>query len=68
VGAWIAYQQVRIAKAKLKFDLYSKRYAVFEAARNLWIEVVQHDHVDTPAIKDFLAKTSEAVFCLKGTP
>ena len=33
IGAWIAFKQVRIATTKLNFDLYAKRFAVFEAAR-----------------------------------
>jgi hypothetical protein len=33
LGAWIAYQQVKIGKAKLNLDLYDRRYKVFDAAR-----------------------------------
>jgi hypothetical protein len=40
IGAWIAWQQVRIARAKLHFDLYKKRFAVFEAARRLIAEAI----------------------------
>jgi hypothetical protein len=58
----IADAQKRIAAARLNFDLYAKRYAVFEAAHKLWVEVVQHADVEVADIKDFSSATGDAVF------
>jgi hypothetical protein len=33
VGAWVALQQMHIARTKLQHDLYDRRYAVFQAVR-----------------------------------
>jgi len=34
VGAYIALQQVTIARAKLRHDLFDRRFKVFETARS----------------------------------
>jgi hypothetical protein len=54
--------QKRIAAARLNFDLYEKRYAVFDAARRLLLEAVQHDHVDPKKVIEFNIETADAVF------
>ena len=58
----IADAQKSIAAARLDFDLYEKKFAVFEAARRLLISVVQHDHVDPKEVITFKIETGEAVF------
>jgi hypothetical protein len=35
-GAWVALQQMHIARVKLQHDLYDRRYAVFEAVRRFF--------------------------------
>lgn len=42
VGAWVALQQMHIARVKLQHDLYERRYAVFEAVRRFLDEAVSH--------------------------
>jgi hypothetical protein len=43
LGSWIAYKQARIAAAKLNFDLYQKRFDVFEGARRLVTVTMQDE-------------------------
>ncbi len=33
VSAWVAWQQMHIARTKLQHDRYDRRYAVFQAVR-----------------------------------
>lgn len=54
--------QRRIAAAKLNFDLYEKRYAVFEVVRRLLVEVVQEDYVDAKQVIAFNIGTANATF------
>lgn len=42
IGAWIAYRQSAIARARLNFDLFDKRYKVFEGVRDTILLVVQN--------------------------
>jgi hypothetical protein len=57
-----ANAQRNIAAARLNFDLYEKRYAVFEVARQLLRDVVQHDHVDAKQMINFNIETADAPF------
>jgi hypothetical protein len=34
IGAWIAYQQVHIARARFNLDLYERRFKIFSTAKN----------------------------------
>jgi hypothetical protein len=54
--------QRRIAAARLNFDLYEKRYAVFEVARRLLRGVVQRDYIDAKEVIDFNIETADAPF------
>jgi len=58
----IAESQKKIAAAKHNFDLYEKRFAVFEGARRLLIKVVQNGDVDAEQVITFKIETVEAVF------
>jgi hypothetical protein len=40
IGAYIAYQQYKLAENKLKLDLFDKRYAVYEAIRKVLSSLV----------------------------
>jgi len=62
IGAWIAWQQMHIASVRLKFDLYQKRYAVFEAARRLLAEVHKHSNYLDFKLEAYDLETSDAVF------
>ena len=62
VGAWIAYQQFQLAGVKLKHDLYDRRFAVFEAARQFLYMVVQDATASDQTIFAYKAGTRDAVF------
>ena len=62
IGIWIALQQVQIARMKLRFDLYEKRFAVFEAARKLVIEAITHGDISTSALSAYSLRIADAVF------
>jgi ABC-type nickel/cobalt efflux system permease component RcnA len=64
VGAWIAWQQVRIARVKLQFDLYEKRFAVFQAARKLFGEAISQGNISTPSLNAYVLGTADAGFLL----
>jgi hypothetical protein len=64
IGAWIAWQQVQIARAKLHFDLYEKRFAVFEAARSLIGEAIRSANLTTSSLNAYTLGTADAVFLL----
>jgi hypothetical protein len=69
VGTWIAYKQFQLAEVKVKHDLYDRRFAVFEAARQLLYAVFKdHNFQDAEAsdqtIFAYKVGTSDAVFLL----
>jgi hypothetical protein len=62
LAAWIALQQMRIARMKLDHDRYEKRVAVFEAARKLLAEAVTTDSISRETFREFVVGTSVAPF------
>ncbi len=62
VGAWVAIQQMRIARVKLQHDLYDRRYAVFQAARTLLAEVITSRDASDEAFRAFSIGTADAAF------
>jgi hypothetical protein len=54
--------QRRIAAARLNFDLHEKRYAVFEVAKRVLVEVVQDEYVDAKQVMEFNIATADAPF------
>jgi hypothetical protein len=64
IGAWIAWQQVQIARVKLQHDLYDRRFAVFEAARKLLHEVISHGDVSDSSLNAYAIATADAIFLL----
>jgi uncharacterized membrane protein YraQ (UPF0718 family) len=64
VGGWIAYKQFQLAEVKLKHDLYDRRFAVFEAARQLVYAVFKDVNASDQTIFAYKAGTSDAVFLL----
>jgi hypothetical protein len=49
-GAWIAFQQMRLAQAKLQHDTYDRKYAVFLAVR--WVLIGVAGLKRAPALED----------------
>ena len=64
IGAWIARQQVQIARVKLQHDLYDRRFAVFDAARNLLFEVARTRTASAAALSTYTLATADAIFLL----
>jgi hypothetical protein len=62
VGAWVAVQQMRIAKIKLQHDLYDRRYAVFQAVRQFLDETVANLLVSRDILHSFVIGTADAEF------
>lgn len=62
VGAWIALKQAMIAEAKLRLELYEKRFKVFEATRKLFDTILMNGHAETKEIIEFNVAVVDAIF------
>jgi hypothetical protein len=62
VGAWVAVQQMVIARVKLQHDLYDRRYAVFDAVRAFLNEAIRSQIVSPETFRMFALKTADAEF------
>jgi hypothetical protein len=62
VAAWIAYQQWRTADRKVQLDLFDRRFAVYEAARDVVREIVRHGAADGANARAFAMATDKARF------
>ncbi|MCP1573954.1 hypothetical protein J2S30_002333 [Herbaspirillum rubrisubalbicans] len=60
LGVCIATQQWRTAQSKLKFDLFEKRFSVYDAARNLIGSIMSSGKAKDEELFKFLAGTREA--------
>ena len=58
VGAWLAWQQVQIARVKLQHDLFERRYNVFAAARRLLAQIDTHRRPSDEDLRAFMLGTS----------
>ena len=61
-GVWIASLQYRLAREKLKLDLFEKRYKIFDATRKFFGKVMREGEVKTVDIVTFRIDTSDAMF------
>jgi hypothetical protein len=62
VGAWVALQQMKIARIKLQHDLYDRRYAVFQSVRSLMNQVISNKFVAAETLNSFAIGTADAPF------
>jgi hypothetical protein len=62
VGAWVALQQMQIARTKLQHDLYDRRYAVFQAVRRFLDEASVRKIVSGETFRAFALGTADAAF------
>ena len=62
LGSYIAIQQYRTNRMKLKNYLFEKRYAVFESVNNYITAVVKGQYVDLNQRTDFLSGTRGVEF------
>jgi len=65
-GSYVAYQQHRTSRARLKLDLFEKRFAVFDRARKFLTVVTQNGAAELDAqldaIFEYRASIGEASF------
>jgi hypothetical protein len=59
---YIAYQQYKTNRDKLRLDLYNKRYKVFDSLKTLLGHIAQQLNVKHKQVYEFKIKTKEAVF------
>lgn len=62
--AGTAQQQAELAAIRLQHDLFDRRFAVYDATRELIRTVVQHGQATEQQIFDFRMKTRDAKFLL----
>jgi len=62
VAAFIGFQQWRLAQRKLKYDLFDRRYKVFEVTRVFLASVLQEVEARDEFLRDFTVGTSDAPF------
>jgi hypothetical protein len=56
--------QADLAEVRLQHDLFDRRFAVYEAARNLVLEVVRASNVSDDGLRAFVLGTDKSVFLL----
>ena len=62
IAAYIACHQYHVARAKLKLDLFEKRYAIFEETWKFLSGVVQGENIRQPAIHPIMNLAPQASF------
>ncbi len=69
LALYIAYQQYRIQKAKVRLDLYEKRFRVFELTRNIILKTLKSGPLFNQdvlnSLEEFSMATSERHFLFK---
>jgi hypothetical protein len=60
IGAYIGWRQSRTAQNKLKLDLFEKRFAVYNKARNLLSEVMTKGKLTDAGLYEYGAGVREA--------
>lgn len=59
---WVARQQVRINRNKLKLDRFDRRFAIYEAAMTFVAQITTEDVVRDDRVREFLLQTRGARF------
>ena len=62
VAIWIAYQQFQTSRAKLRLDLYERRFRVFDGVSELLATIYRDADVKLEDIRKFVISTNEATF------
>lgn len=63
VGAWLAWQQVQLARVKLQHELFERRYRVFEGTQKFLIAVLtSQGSPPQETVQAFMRATGDAVF------
>lgn len=64
LGSVIAYRQWRTAQNKLKFELFDRRFSVYEASKNLLASIMTSGKAKDEEVFRFLLATREAKWLL----
>ena len=64
VGVFLVWQQARIARAKVRHDLFDRRFAVFEAARTLLARVMAKGNATAEDVNRYSLGVIDAQFLL----
>lgn len=62
IVAYIAWQQHKTNRDKLRLDLYNKRYEVFSSLKILLAHILQQGSIKLEQVNEFTRATREAVF------
>ena len=62
IAVYIAYQQYKTNRDKLRLDLYNKRYEVFYSLMKLLAHILQTAKVEHEQVNEFSREAKEAVF------
>jgi len=63
--ACIAFQQWRVARNKLRMDLFDRRYKIYEATRKFLTEILRSASFDDSHLFEFYAGSSDAEFLFR---
>lgn len=66
IGAYIAWRQSRTAQNKLKLDLFEKRFAVYNKARNMLGEIMAKGTLSDVGLHEYGAGIREARWLMDG--
>jgi hypothetical protein len=62
LAIWIAYRQYRIARYKVKYDLYDKRFKIFELCRELIDKMITRREIEDEFFTKFITARNESYF------
>lgn len=62
IVAWTGYQQYRVAKEKLKFDLFEKRFSVYKGVQIFLSQIMQKGELNLDSVWELQKATEEAKF------
>jgi len=65
IAVYIAYQQHKTARYRLRLDLYNKRFNMFNSTKSLLGKIVSMGDVTNEELSDFHRSTAEAIFLFK---
>jgi phosphate/sulfate permease len=59
-GVYIAYRQWKTAQDRLKFDLFDRRFVVYDTARNFLSSIITYGDIKHEEVSKFIIGTSES--------
>ena len=62
IVAWTGYQQHRLAKEKLKLDLFEKRFSVYKGVQIFLSQIMQEGKLNLDSLWELQKATQEAEF------